>query len=424
MKKSTQRRLTTAPLTATLAVALTLSTTPRAWADEYDDVCGGATSPTGQKASYCAAAQQSLDAEKRDKTLTVLYAAVAGTCVASCATEWTGIGAAGAYACQGGAVGASVADMVITKNFMNGFNLIAGGAGLAKAISSGGQEAPTEIGGTKFRASSCITAATTSLSAITHHMSASSDAASAESSLASAKQVNATNSNSYNLQNPGLTTSASTATQTGSAPSTGTNLASTGGSSSQSSNPCGDTSSVSGAVTCAATADQNLANQIGSSGFQDAFKKSSGMSLADYLKNASKLSPNDAIKASAGAALDPGTLSKLDGALAAIEKPGMYQGDQAPTYAAGGHGGGGGASDPDFGSIMSGLMSQLAPKNADDKKNGVKEVQFSGARRNLASVTAEDPTVSLFERVAFRYSSLTPRLLSEPQKQTLQGWKN
>jgi hypothetical protein len=91
------------------------------------------------------------------------------------------------------------------------------------------------------------------------------------------------------------------------------------------------------------------------------------------------------------------------------------------TYAGSSHGNAAAGTD-DFASMMNGLMGKLMPKTEAEKKTGVSEVKFGGAVRNLASVTAEDPTVSLFERVAYRYSHVTPRLLSDPGKRTLSDW--
>ncbi len=117
-----------------LALIVTAFAPSLAHADQYSDVCGDTSQPpTGQKAEYCASANQSQSASKKEKTLTLIYAAVAGTCAASCMDFEMAT-----YPCQIGAVGAAAADMLITKNFTSMFMTgMSGGLGLVDTMNEG-----------------------------------------------------------------------------------------------------------------------------------------------------------------------------------------------------------------------------------------------------------------------------------------------
>ncbi len=260
------------------------------------------------------------------------------------------------------------------------------------------------------------------MGAFLHNSSRAAAEQTANSNLESAKTVANTTPNTYQFDNASGS-STSTGTQIASTSSTATSLAPTTTNSTSSTGACGDTTSVSGAASCAATADPKIAGLVSSDAFQKAFQKTSGMSLGDFLKNGGNLSPSDAIKASAGAALGADASVQLGKAVAAVEKEMPNFNTETPAaYAAGGSRKSGSA-DPDLAGMMNGLMSKLMPKSEEEKQSGVSEVKFAGAtRRNLASVTAEDPTVSLFDRVAFRYSNVTSRLFADPNKRKLSEW--
>lgn len=415
-------------LSTALTLAVSLSTLSVAYASDYDSICGGTTPPTGQKASYCSAAKQSLDVVKKEKTLTAVYGAVAGTCAASCILERTlNPTTAAQYAvlrqaCSYGALGAAGTDVVMTQNFSAAFmSALPVGVGILEGSTMMSvpylkQEIQT----------SCVTAATTAYSAFSHNKSKSSAQSTADSNLASAKSVDDSNKSGapgYNGTLTGSTPGGNTSVAT--TASTATIVKpSTDSSDTASNGACGgDTGTTSGAANCAATADPNIAGVVSNPDFQKAFEKSSGMKLDDYLKNAGNLSPSNAIQAAAGSALSGDASVPLGKAIAAAEQamPDFNQ-PISNAYASGGGGSKGGSGDAEFNSMMSGLMGKLMPKTEEEKKSGVSEVKFGGAVRNLASVTAEDTTVSLFERVAFRYSHVTPRLLNDPAQRTLSDW--
>lgn len=422
MKAHSIRTFTT-PLSSALILAISLATPSAVYADEYSDVCGGTQATSGQKASYCSAAKQSKDAAKKEKTLTLVYSAVAGTCAAACAATYASMGAAVTLnkVCNVGALGAAATDVIMTQNFTGAFmTAMSSGYSLTEGLGGGTVKFMGKDTGIQ---TSCVTAATSAFSAFTHNKSKTADDNTTASNLDSAKSVNDSTSNGY--ANGGL--------GAGSTPGGGTSLASTSstatvlkpGASDSSATPsgsCSDTSTASGAANCAATADPKVAGLITNPDFQKAFEKTSGMKLDDFLKNGGNVSPNDAIQAAAGSALTGDASVQLGKAIAAVEKEvPNFDSDHAASYAGGG-GSKSGSGDSDFNNMMSGLMGKLMPKSEQDKKLGVSEVKFSGPVRNLASVTAEDPTVSLFERVAFRYSHVTPRLLADPAKRSLSEW--
>jgi hypothetical protein len=415
MKAHKQKRSLSHSATLVSAIALTVSfgNLTAAYATDYNSVCGGTQAASGQKGSYCAAAKSSQDASKKDKTMSLIYGAVAGTCAASCAGWLTT-----AYICEGASLGAAAADMMITKNFASA--MMSAGSTAAKILLTQGAEKDS----TTSKFSCWLTAATSAMNAVTHGMSASSEQKTADSNLNAAKNYTDIAGTALPLGDPSLMTAPASTVTTASTSSTATTSNGTTASRTTSAS-CGDTSSVSGAASCAATADPQVASLISSPEFQKAFEKSSGMKLDDYLKNGGSLSGSDAIKAAAGAAMggDDGA-AKLTNAIAVVEQAQPNFNTEAPaSYIAGGHGGSGSASgDAEFSNMMNGLMSKLMPKTDDPKKSGISEVKFSGAARNIASVTPEDTTVSLFDRVAYRYSHVTPRLLSEPAQRTLSDW--
>jgi hypothetical protein len=428
MKAHNIKRTFAASTSTSLATALALSVSfanlSVAHADQYSEVCSGTMSPSGQKASYCAAAKQAKDASKKEATLTLIYGAVAGTCAATCAGMLTT-----AYICEGASLGAAAADVILTKNFMSAA-MAAGSAGLNMLLSDSGsaaaKTAATEGGGAAAKSGTAkfacwATAAGAALNSVMHGMSKSNDDKTVSSNLASAKNVNDSNTTGLNFGSPSISMP-STATNGGSSSGTPTTAQTVGGSNTDPSTNCADTGSVGGAVACAATADPKVAGLVASPEFQKAFEQSSGMKLDDYLKNGGNLSASDAIKAAGGAALGEDGSVRLGKAIATVEQaiPDLNAQNSA-AFAAAGHGSGASGND-DFANMMNGLMGKLMPKTEDGKKSGVSEVKFSGPMRNLASVTAEDPTVSLFERVAYRYSHVTPRLLSDPAKRTLSDW--
>jgi len=441
MNKDNRNRSMSAPFAATLTLVLSTTLMPQAQASEYDTVCGKsqiAADTSGQKASYCAAAKQSLDAASKDSALTMIYAAVSGTCVTACINEaWI---PAGAIVCQGGAVGASVAEVVMTKNLSGALGAIVGGMGLMKAMdqrkaaqsaastsSSSASSSTTTAQQSKGNKEACMTAALTGVSAIMHNMSKNSSQRAADDNLKAAKDLASTTPGGPTVAiNTPSSGSTATGLSTPSSKSTALNTGNGGDAGSGNTGPCAASGSGANALSCAATADPKIAGMISSPDFQKAFQKSSGMSLDKYLTGAGKLSASDAIKAAAGGgSLDSTSMDKLDTALANAEKemPANFNAEASAAYASGGgHGGSADSGDADFNNMMSGLMGKLLPKSEQGKKNGVSEVDFSGAKRNLASVTAEDPTVSLFDRVAFRYSHVTPRLLSDPSQRALSDW--
>ncbi|MFL5815727.1 MAG: hypothetical protein ACJ763_19315 [Bdellovibrionia bacterium] len=410
--KRTFAASTSKSLATALALSVSFATLSVAHADEYSEVCSGTQSPTGQKASYCAAAKQAKDASKKEATLTLIYGAVAGTCAATCAGMLTT-----AYICEGASLGAAAADVILTKNFMSAA-MAAGSAGLNMLLADSGSTAAKS---TTAKFACWATAAGAALNSVMHGMSKSNDDKTASSNITSAKNVNDSNTGGLTFGSPSISIP-STATNGGSTSGTPTTAQISGGSSTDPSTSCADTGSVGGAVACAATADPKVAGLVASPEFQKAFEQSSGMKLDDYLKNGGNLSASDAIKAAGGAALGEDGSVRLGKAIATVEQaiPDLNAQNSA-AYAAAGHGKGA-SGDDDLANMMNGLMGKLMPKAEDGKKSGVSEVKFSGSGRNLASVTAEDPTVSLFERVAYRYSHVMPRLLSDPAKRTLSDW--
>lgn len=387
----------------------------------------------------------------------MLYMAPAAVCVASCVQAWNAAANAPLqYGCAAGSAGAAATAGVLTKNFTSAIPSAAGsmqglvgansgstnqivqdsgGNTLGKVVGSNVYNGDTRVGvinsngqaltvdpatgqatntplGTGSPSldqgggptAACITAATDAGTGIADYMTANQDAQTAQSAQ-----------NAGNSEN-GTTVPIGTGGQSPDNPSgnPGTAVSSTNP---QTNGPCGSVTTLSTAIACAATADPNLASQLANPNFPTAFQQASGMPFEDYLKNANGLTPAQQLGAGlGGGAIPTDAAAELTGALAQDESQ-----DQAPdlnsgggaTYAGGGGGGGSSGSDrPDLSSMMKGLMGQFGVKKPQDKTSGISALNFGKASRNLASVSAEDRTVSLFARVTFRYGVVIPGFLA------------
>ncbi|MCC7440879.1 MAG: hypothetical protein IT285_04565 [Bdellovibrionales bacterium] len=157
----------------------------------------------------------------------------------------------------------------------------------------------------------------------------------------------------------------------------------------------------------AATAGNSFVNRPD---VNDAFKRAKGMDARSFLNSTASSSPSGAASAAMAGLLTGETAASLIG----LAEQGLK--DNASELAAaagstfqGGGGrsrsGGGGSGGPDLAGMMEGLMGQLGGKK--DGKEGESNVIDFGAK--IAGKTHdqifEDKTISLFQRIDFRYKS-------------------
>lgn len=410
-----------------IALLLVAGAPSQARADDYNSICGSANlaaananpsmnENSGQISQYCADALAQSKTSSAEDTMWKIYAAVTVVCTAACFTTFV---PAGAKVCMGSGLAAAATDALLTKNFMSAMTeamtsasgmLFAQGAGAAATAG-----ASQSTGMIKDKGS-CVAAAGAAFATFQANQAATSAKSTEATDLANAKQLeNATNSNSQQSMGQTLTSAATPGNTTPG--NTGSSLNTTGtalqGTSMQAAASCdaNSSSTVAGAVQCAATANPNLASLVGTPEFGSAFQAASGMPLGNFLSGAQK--PSQAISQGLGGMVSPTGVGTLQSALAQLESTPLS--DPSGSTYAGGSGSGGGAgkaSGDDMSAMMNSLMSQFGPKKkGDTSPNGVSAAEFD-AQRKLASITAEDRSVSIFARVALRYAVLSPSLVS------------
>jgi hypothetical protein len=85
-------------------------------------------------------------------------------------------------------------------------------------------------------------------------------------------------------------------------------------------------------------------------------------------------------------------------------------------YSSGGGGGGRAPSsdDADLNGMMAAMMQQFAPKTGEeqDPNNGINMVIFANKSQPAAAV-AENPSLSIFDRITYRYYFVGQKILTE-----------
>lgn len=157
--------------------------------------------------------------------------------------------------------------------------------------------------------------------------------------------------------------------------------------------------------------DKNQLQGATDSVFRNGFRDLSKQDLNDHIRKTLDHPPNSAGEAVA-AAFGPGGagLPGLSGAFNEFTK--KYDGSEklkgeesTGSYAGGRAGGSGPPSEPatpDFQALMSGMLSQLMPKPADDSQGGMSP-ELAKLETRSSKEIEEDRELSLFTRVEFRY---------------------
>lgn len=393
-----------------------------AHADDLNQVCGSDTA-SSQKGQYCSAAKTASKASKNDGTLAKIYAGVTAVCTVACALDYTPEPSRTMdIACGAGGLAAGATDLIMTKNFMSAIGLAGSGYSLYSTLKAPAGTATTayvspetDIPLAGKVKTSCITAGMSAMSTFTHYQSSKNENQTAKNNLASAKAVTDT-TQSYTINGSSQPSNASSASSGSSTPQ---NIANTSHPAAGSGDSCSGVSSLSGAVQCLANSDAATAKRLADPHFAEAFQQASGTSFDEFLKAADGASPSQAISAAMGGALTPSGIEQTQAALAKLEGE-KFDFDTPGSSYAGGIGGNRGSAGNEFASAMKGLMEQFAPKSDAKVPSGVTQTQFNTAKRSLASVSPEDRSVSLFDRVTYRYSSVSPKLLLESK--VLSDW--
>lgn len=217
--------------------------------------------------------------------------------------------------------------------------------------------------------------------------------------------TNTANAGALNSQNPNaLAATAANGSGSGSQTSGG----------SASSDPCsGSMSSSSAVFQCAASHNPSIPAIMGTPGFAKLVQKTTGMSLGDMMSKDTGALAN-AVSQMVGD-LPKDQAQTVATAFENMKSKVHSSGDPASAYSGGAGGGGGSrASGTDPMQMMTDFMKDFVPGGApgkDDKSSGLSAVAFAN-RRSPASVT-EDRTLSLFDRVTYRYHFVGKQMLTD-----------
>ena len=407
---------------------------------DVEAVCGdvlngstGNSSASTQKLQYCQSAKSAQESVDANSTLWKVWGGVAVVCSSACAASMMGAAITGydQYVCMGATVVGSGTDALVTKNFASALTgiMTAGGSYLINNMNKPAEEAAKEGAkeGTKETAKqqkpqkdwgSCLSAAVATVQAYSKYSSMKSSESSVESNLQSAQQLasTATGTDATNTSVlPPATSSGGTAGGTAGASASRATASAAANNNVADPRSCTNfktTGSYDGFIQCAVANDKTLPSFVGTPQFAKDFQKASGMPVLDFANNSKN--PTRDIAAAMGAKMNSDQSGKLLAALRKVED--HYMMDEAGVSYAGGGGRGShsGGSDPgaEIGEVMGKLMGQFMPGQGEEKSpSGVNTAAFgNGLDRKLASSSvdlSQDRTISLFDRVTYRYGKVT-----------------
>ncbi len=417
--------------------ASTAATAPRASATDFNSLCGdvlrnngrpaqpapareGEAAPTPasqsdlqQKLQHCQAAESAKRAKSAASVTSKVWMATAGVCTAEC---FTTLGLGGGGFCTMSTIATTGVDMAVTREFTQALTSIAGLA-MNPGFKFGGQAAANA--GKKFNGGACIAAATAGVQAAMKMKSARDSQKVFDQEIASIRQLLGTTARSDFAAVPrgpgalGNPYGTATAGGGGARRPLGNGVAERG-------DPCsaaegGDTGA---ALQCAAKTDPSIPTEmIAKPGFLNAFESTSGLGFGDLLTNENATAGQQLTAAMAGGMGSQGVATLA----AAVKKVETAVGDDpgAMMASAGGGGGGaaGGASEDD--ALAQAMANLLKGVNGEkEEQPGVNETAIERANRTRSPASiAEDPSLSLFERVTFRYTSVSRQLFAPPPAQ-------
>lgn len=404
-----------------------------------------------QAEQFQKAADSAEEAAKTHDILWKVWAGVGVICTATCATSLGGATIIGAgtdpWICPGAVIAGSVTDAAMTKEFTTALMGIAG-AGVSIAMMP---EAPVEtakvagdvakgvVGGAAGGAAkqgvaapqpkvaknwgACLNAAMSMVQVFMKRQAMADEKKVAKENRKRADELlNAKDAAAIAAAPPVSIPQQSTATAGGSSASGLSGAGSSRGPSEKSaegptlanSNVCKNTENVSTAIQCAVANDSNLPEFVKNPNFNKNFKRASGIDFGKFLSQDSG-STSQAFQGALG-----GTFNKAKGAeftalIDRYERKFQMMGPVEGSSYAGGGGGGTRSSDnseeinPQ--AIIEGLMGQLLPKEETTQPNHFDAIEKANRTRSPASVT-DDPKISLFERISYRYQHVVRRNLS------------
>ena len=404
------------------------------------DPTSGNTGP-GMRDRICSSAQNSLVTAKIDAKLWKVWAGVAGVCGMACAVSVSGHTFNNQqYLCEGASVAGGSYDSAATKQFLGAIvGVSSAGAGFTlnhfmnkqpatpsdknrkaadTTAAQSGTSPPKVADNTPVTAVSkaptdygaCLQAAVAGVQTFLRHQ---------EMTDAQAKVDNEVGTiQSLNSDTPGVVGGGGISASGGGGGGSGSVVG--GGGSIGGNSPSAEHSGGGGAggncggsgsqaiISCAVASDSKLPSFVKDPKFAGELQKASGQTADNFLKNDN---PNSALNAAFNGSTDPALQPALASAIDALQKN-TATGVEGTVYAHGAGGGGGGSAppEPSLDKIVAGMMDQFMPKG-DEKKDDTAEsaIEFANKNRSPSSIM-EDPTLSLFDRVTYRYGLTINRL--------------
>ncbi|MCC6271287.1 MAG: hypothetical protein IT190_08415 [Microbacteriaceae bacterium] len=163
-------------------------------------------------------------------------------------------------------------------------------------------------------------------------------------------------------------------------------------------------------LVCAAAKDKSLPGLLRDPRLARDFKRASGMDLDDFMNTDKNTGGAKTLSGAFSGLVSPATAEE---AFQDLEQ--HYE--SSAIYAGGGGGGshGGGGGGDDLSGMMSGLMGQFMKKGDKDQgPQSPNEFRFGGPQ-GRAWALAEDSSVSLFDRISFRYRRNSHALMLAPR---------
>ncbi len=427
----TLRALSRFGLVIGLAFGLSAQSSLSAWADSNpSSPCSDASDARGGQKSQYGDAAESLDAGARtNNILWKVWAGAAAVCFVSCTAIATS-----KQLCSGANMAAGASESAATRNLAVLFQAIGGNTidsvavgGISKGAANSGGEATS-----KGRdGSACLIGAKATVTALNKRKSVKESETEKERNLEQAEDLQG--EAARYAQTSGTLPGTGSADRGGPAGNAGAFSAQAQDGASQKRkkmSPACLAAEQSGAtrdfVACAFAHDPSLPVFVRSPRFEAEFEKAAGFSFPDFVRGADSSSGAGALASAFSGGLNSDQSSKLATVLRALETK-LDQEVAGSQYA----GGAGGASDSmasvaidgsdlSMGDLVKNFMAQLSPGgNApkDARPEGSREISLGTADRRPAT-SVEDRSMSIFDRITYRYSFVGQRLLPPPSKTT------
>lgn len=309
-----------------------------------------------QKPSYCAAREQAQKAARASQTSAMIWTGVAVTCAAGC------FFAAGGKACSYAQMAGGATDALLAKDLMGGMMGVLGGY--------------MTMENSKKKEAACIATATSMMSAYSKY-----NAANQQRSMANQFNNNAAGLDGDTLNLPGALK------QNPNYPVGGNN-----------------NSDFNSTTQAALAQDPSLPGFINSDAFKKDFQKAAGVPLEDFMKV--EKSPTEAFLGAMGGTLSSSQTEKMNELLSAYEKKSAQDSTAvAGQYSNGGGAGGGDLAFPEF--DANDMLAKLMNQGAEEKAAEGNVQAMNLSQKRSPAMSADDPRVSIFERVSRKYKNWT-----------------